>query len=91
MDSQIEKFFANLLGKCQNLEGKIVGKEMEPCKLRLGKDNRDAIIKGIVSRYKKGESIDFKNEELKKYKITREDFIRELTFQEIEKLFESTK
>ena len=76
MESQVEKFFSNFISKFQNLDGKIVGKEMEPARLRLGKDNRDAMIKGIVSRYKKGETIDFQNEELKKYKITREDFIK---------------
>jgi len=68
------------------IDGKIVGQDMQPIKLRLAKDDKGAMVNNVVDKYLKKELTNEYLEEVKaEYFITARDIIREIAKREIEK------
>ncbi len=85
--SKVFDFSKNLLGKMQSVNGKIIGKDMQPFKLRLAKDNKGAMVNDIVDKYLRKElSNEFLQEAKEDYGIVAADIVREIAKREIEKV-----
>ena len=85
MGNEIEDYLKNLIAKIRSTDEIMVGEKMAPSRIVLGKDERDARIKGAADRYLKGENIGV-DEEAKNLDITKEDVIKELANREIKKI-----
>lgn len=84
--SKISSFSQNLLRNIQSMDGKVIGKDMQPFKLRLAKDHKGAMINNIVDKYLKKELDDEYLQQVKEeYSITSIDIAREIAKREIEK------
>jgi hypothetical protein len=65
-------------------DGKIIGEESEFIKTSLAKDDKQAWVNHLVEQYLKHEPLDIPPEE---YKITKQDFVKEIARREIAKMF----
>lgn len=83
--SKTEDFFNNLLSRIQNLDGKIVGNDMNKSKTRLAKDDKGAWINHLADQCINKETIDEIPEELN---ISMKDVANEIARREVEKAWE---
>jgi len=84
--SKIQDFTKNLLNRINAIDGRVVGKDMQPFKLRLGKDNKAAMVNDVVDKYLEKRLDDSFLEQAKEnYGITSVDILNEIAKREIEK------
>lgn len=84
---EITKVFGELVRRFKSLDGVVVGKDLQPSKLRLAKDEKGAMVNDIVDKYMKKELTDEYLQQVKEeHTITSKDIIREITKREIEKV-----
>ena len=87
--SKVFDFSKNLLGKMQSVNGKIIGKDMQPFKLRLAKDKKGAMINDVVDKYFRKELDNKYLQQVKEeYGITSRDIMKEIAKREMEKVLE---
>ena len=85
--SKIDEIGKDMLGSLQSLDGVIVGRDFEPTKLRLGKDEKAAMVNDVVDKYMNKKLIDEYLEQVKKkHEITSKDIVREILKRQIEKV-----
>lgn len=76
----------DIINKFKALDGKIVGEDMQPSKIRLAKDNKGAVVNDVVDKYLMKELTNEYLEEVKvEYNITARDIVREIAKREIQK------
>jgi len=78
------EIFTDALQKLKSMDGKVIGEESEFIKTSLAKDDKQAWVNHLVEQYLKHESLDTPPEE---YKITKQDFVKEIARREIAKMF----
>lgn len=83
---EIEDFLLGVVRKATSVNGQVVGDDMNPAGINLGKDEREARIKGMADRYSQGERVEI-DEESKALGITKKDVIKELSLREMRKIF----
>jgi hypothetical protein len=87
MSGKKEKVFEGLIRKFKSLDGVVVGKDLQPSKLRLAKDEKGAMVNDVVDKYMRKELTDKYLQRVKEeHMITSKDIIREITKREIEKV-----
>jgi len=59
----MEKEIKNLIGRVQSLDGKVIGHDMQPAKIRVSKDAWKAVLNEVTDKYLRKE---LTNEYLKK-------------------------
>jgi len=85
--SKITNFADGFTSRIQSLNRKVVREGLQPSKLRMGRNNKEAGTIDIVDKYYKKELTDEYLEEMKKeYGITSKDITREIAKREIQKV-----
>ncbi len=86
MANDIGDIGKDITNKFKALDGKIIGEDMQPSKIRLAKDDKGAVVNDVVDKYLMKE---LTNEYLKEvqaeYNITARDIVREIAKREIQK------
>lgn len=85
-DSQIKQFLDQIIARSIQSDGKKIGSDIEKSTLRLGKDEKDAYIKDMVDRYKRGEEVSLTEEKAIELEVQRIDFMKEVMIREIKHL-----
>jgi hypothetical protein len=78
------EIFMDALQKLKSMDGEVIGEKAEFIKARLAKDNKQAWVNHLVEQHLKHEPLDVPPEE---YKITKQDFVKEIARREIAKMF----
>jgi hypothetical protein len=78
------EIFINALKTAKSMDGKVIGEKSEFIKTSLAKDDKQAWVNHLAEQYLKHEPLDIAPEE---YKITKQDFVKEIARREIAKMF----
>lgn len=85
--SEIHKVSKDMFDRIQSLDGVVVGKDLQPTKLRLGEDEKGAMINDVVDKYMKKELTDeYLQQAKEEHRITSKDIVREILKRQIEKV-----
>ena len=86
-ESKISKATEGILSRFRSLDGAVVGKDLQSFKLRLGKDEKGAMVNDIVDKYMKKELTDeYLQQVKKKHGIRSIEIVREIVKREIGKV-----
>ena len=85
--SEIHKVGKDMLDRFQSLDGVVVRESLQPTKLRLGEEEKGAMVNDVVDKYMKKELTDEYLRQVKEeHKITTRDIVREIVKRQIEKV-----
>ena len=85
-ESKLNKAFDGILSRFQSLDGAVIGKDLQPFNLRLGEDEKGAMVNDIVDKYMKKELTDEYLQQVKEeHGIRSIEIIREIAKREIGK------
>lgn len=77
----------DVLRSLSSLDGKIIGDDLQPSKLRLAKSNKGAVVNDVVDKYLRRElTNEFLQQAREEYGITARNIVREIAKREIEKV-----
>ena len=85
--SEINKVSKDMFDRIQSLDGVVIGKDLQPTKLRLEEDEKGAMVNDVVDKYMKKELTDEYLQQVKEdHRITSKDIVREILKRQIEKV-----
>ncbi len=85
--SNVSDITSKMIIDFQNIEGKIVGKEMQPSSIKLAKNDKGAMVNDIVDKYMSKElNSDYLEQVKEDYKIEARDILKEIAKREIQKI-----
>jgi len=86
-ESNIGKDIGEIVSKFQSLDGQVIGKQLETSKIRLGKDEKAAMVNDLVGKYMRKElTQEYSQQVRKEHGITIKDIMTEIAKRQFEKV-----
>ena len=81
--TDLENFFNGILNKAKQIDGKIVGENMDFIEAKMAKDSKGAWVNHLTEQYLKKETLDIPPSDLN---IIEKDVINEIAKREFDKI-----